>query len=146
VQGTGCAVFVEELSVRVRVGIHDAEYLAPQVVLISSRIEYACAPDEASMIDYEKWCSTIEARLAAASHTRLLEDLLVIAAEITFELWSNISRLSVSAHKPNIRAGAGKVGVSLDWDKSQYESWKEKRENHSPNLIDGLVATERNLG
>lgn len=121
--GSGWQVFIEELSVLVSVGIHDFEYSAPQIVLIDATIDYDKTPDESNFIDYDTWCSTVDARLSRSPHTRLLEDLLVQIATTTFEKWTNVARIRVSVHKPNIRPGARKVGVSLDWSRTGYLRW-----------------------
>ena len=106
--GTGWKIFVTELSVSMRVGIHDVEYLSPQVVLIDGVIDYDGMPDEVSVIDYDVWCSTIQTRLENSLHIRLLEDVLVQVASLIFERWPDVARLTVSAHKPKIRSGVRK--------------------------------------
>ena len=136
---TGWQVFVEEFSVTVSVGIRDFEYCSPQVVLIDAVIDYDNTPDESILVDYDTWCSTIETSLANAPHIRLLENLLIQIAATTFDQWPNVAGIRVCAHKPHIRPGVRKVGVSLNWNYSSYLRWMQDLELASPDEV-GVVA------
>ena len=64
----GWSVFVDELKVPARIGIHAHEHEAPQPIVIDARLGYRCEPSEqGEWIDYDGYC----ARLAAFLRSRI---------------------------------------------------------------------------
>ncbi|WP_323120173.1 dihydroneopterin aldolase [Burkholderia alba] len=126
-RGRGWSVFVDELVVPVRVGIHPHEHEAPQPVVIDARLVYRCEPSEqggASWIDYDGYCARIAAFLAHKPHTRLLETLALDLAVLSFDEWPALDALTLSLHKPKIRPGTKRVGVELDWTRADRAAWR----------------------
>lgn len=123
-RGRGWSVFVDELMVPARIGIHAHEHDEPQPIVIDARLGYRCEPSEAGeWIDYDGYCARIAAFLAHKSHTRLLETLVADIAVLSFSEWPALETLTLSAHKPKIRPGTKRVGVALDWTRSDYLQW-----------------------
>ncbi|MBU9571613.1 dihydroneopterin aldolase [Burkholderia multivorans] len=123
-RGRGWSVFVDELKVSARVGIHAHEHEAPQPIVIDARLEYRCEPSEqGEWIDYDGYCARIASYLAHKSHTRLLETLVADIAALSFREWPALESLTLSVHKPKIRPGTKRVGVSLDWTRGDYLRW-----------------------
>ncbi|WP_177318151.1 dihydroneopterin aldolase, partial [Burkholderia ubonensis] len=72
-RGRGWSVFVDELKVPARIGIHAHEHAAPQPIVIDAQLGYRCEPSEAGeWIDYDGYCARVAAFLAHKPHTRLL--------------------------------------------------------------------------
>jgi 7,8-dihydroneopterin aldolase/epimerase/oxygenase len=122
--GRGWSVFVEGLSVPVRVGIHAHEHGAPQPVVIDARLGYRCEPAEnAEWIDYDTWCTRVANFLAHKPHTRLLETLAADIATLSFIEWPALQSLTLALHKPKIRPGTRRVGVELEWTRADWFDW-----------------------
>ena len=123
--GRGWRVFIDELVVATRIGLHAHEYAAPQPVVIDASLLYCGEPSEAgahAMIDYERYCECVTAFLAEKPHTRLLETLAVELAELSFREWPALDALTLALHKPKIREGTRRIGVELDWTRADYEA------------------------
>ena len=123
-RGKGWRVFIDELAVSTRIGIHAHEHLAPQPVVIDASLAYRCAPSEEgthAMIDYERYCNRVSEFLATKPHTRLLETLAVEIAQLSFDEWPALDALTLSLHKPKIREGTRRIGVELDWTRADYQ-------------------------
>ncbi|QNB14341.1 dihydroneopterin aldolase [Paraburkholderia bannensis] len=122
--GRGWSVFVDALSVPARIGIHPHEHGQPQPLVIDAQLGYGRAPkEEGDWIDYESWCARIADFLAHKSHTRLLETLVADVAALSFREWPALETLTLAVHKPKIRPGTRRVGVSLDWTRADYLQW-----------------------
>jgi 7,8-dihydroneopterin aldolase/epimerase/oxygenase len=122
--GRGWRVFVDELAIATRVGIHAHEHLAPQPLVMDASLVYRCDPSEAAvdtLIDYEQYCNRICAFLAAKPHTRLLETLAMEIAELSFSEWPALDALTLTLYKPKIREGTRRLGIELDWTRADYE-------------------------
>ncbi|CAG9212675.1 Putative dihydroneopterin aldolase protein [Paraburkholderia tropica] len=123
-RGRGWSVFVEALSVPARIGIHPHEHGQPQPLVIDAQLGYGRAPKEAGdWIDYESWCARIADFLAHKTHTRLLETLVADMAALSFREWPALETLTLAVHKPKIRPGTRRVGVSLEWTRADYLQW-----------------------
>lgn len=123
--GRGWRVFIDELVVSTRIGLHAHEYAAPQPVIVDASLLYRGEPSEEgvhAMIDYERYCECITAFLADKPHTRLLEALAVEVAELSFREWPALDGLTLALHKPKIREGTRRIGVELDWTRADYEA------------------------
>ncbi len=126
--GRGWSVFIEELKVPARIGIHAHEHEAPQPIVIDARLGYRCEPVEQGgigFVDYDGYCARVAAWLAHKPHTRLLETLVVELAALSFEEWPALEAVTLSMHKPKIRPGTRRVGVELDWTRADYLAWRE---------------------
>ncbi|TKC81273.1 dihydroneopterin aldolase [Trinickia terrae] len=122
--GRGWRVFIDELLVPTRVGIHAHEHAAPQTVVIDASLTYRCVPsEEGGWIDYERYCERIAAFLATKPHTRLLETLAVEIAALSFLEWRALDALTLALHKPKIRPGTKRIGVELDWTRGDFDAW-----------------------
>ncbi|BCG05050.1 dihydroneopterin aldolase (plasmid) [Paraburkholderia sp. PGU19] len=123
-QWRGWSIFVEGLIVPARVGIHPHEHGAPQVVVIDAQLGYRSAPSDAGgWIDYDSYCTCVADFLAHKQHTRLLESLVADIAELSFREWSALEKLTLSVHKPKIRPGTRRIGVTLEWTRPDYLLW-----------------------
>lgn len=119
--GRGWSVFVDALTVPVRIGIHPHEHEAPQPVVIDARLGCSGEPaEETDWIDYDGYCSRIAAFLTAKPHTRLLETLAGEIAELSFREWPVLETLSLAVYKPKIRPGTQRVGVALEWTRADF--------------------------
>lgn len=119
--GRGWSVFVDALTVPVRIGIHPHEHEAPQPIVIDARLGYGCEPrEESDWIDYERYCARVAAFLSSKPHTRLLETLAAELAELSFREWPALGTLTLAVHKPKIRPGTQRVGVALEWTRADY--------------------------
>ena len=124
VSGRGWSVFVEGLSVPTRIGIHPHEHGQPQPLVIDAQLGYRSMPKEASdWIDYESWCARIAEFLAKKPHTRLLETLVAEIAALSFREWPALDTLTIEVHKPKIRPGTRRIGVSLEWTRGDFLQW-----------------------
>ncbi|WP_246793815.1 dihydroneopterin aldolase [Burkholderia perseverans] len=126
-RGRGWSVFIDELRVPARIGIHPHEHEAPQPVVIDARLGYRCEPAEhgaSGYIDYDGYCARVAAWLAHKSHTRLLETLVVELAALSFDEWPALESITLALHKPKIRPGTRRVGVQLDWTRADYAAWR----------------------
>ncbi|MEP9326847.1 dihydroneopterin aldolase [Paraburkholderia phymatum] len=124
VRGKGWRVFVDELVVSTRIGIHAHEHLAPQPVVIDASLAYRCEPSEEgthAMIDYERYCNRVSEFLSTKTHTRMLETLAVEIAQLSFDEWPALDALTLSLYKPKIREGTRRIGVELDWTRADYD-------------------------
>jgi 7,8-dihydroneopterin aldolase/epimerase/oxygenase len=124
-RGKGWRVFIDELAVSTRIGIHAHEHLAPQPVVIDASLAYRCEPSEEgthAMIDYERYCNRVSAFLAGKPHTRMLETLAVEIAELSFVEWPALDAITLSLHKPKIREGTKRIGVELDWTRADFDA------------------------
>ncbi|WP_234745604.1 dihydroneopterin aldolase, partial [Burkholderia sp. WTPI3] len=75
-RGRGWSVFVDELKVPARIGIHAHEHEAPQPIVVDARLGYRCEPSEqGEWIDYDGYCARLASFLSHKPHTRLLETL-----------------------------------------------------------------------
>jgi 7,8-dihydroneopterin aldolase/epimerase/oxygenase len=125
--GRGWRVFIDELVVSTRIGIHAHEHEAPQSVVIDASLAYRGEPSEEgvhAMIDYEQYCGRITAFLSGKPHTRLLETLVVELAVLSFSEWPALDALTIALHKPKIREGTRRIGVELDWTRADYDAWR----------------------
>ncbi|EML1600475.1 dihydroneopterin aldolase [Burkholderia cenocepacia] len=123
-RGRGWSVFVDELKVPARIGIHAHEHEAPQPVVIDARLGYRCEPSEqGEWIDYDGYCARVASFLSHKPHTRLLETLVADLAVLSFREWPALESLTLSMYKPKIRPGTKRVGVSLDWTRGDYLRW-----------------------
>lgn len=123
-RGHGWSVFVEGLSVPARIGIHPHEHGQPQPLVINAQLGYRSMPkEESDWIDYESWCTRIAEFLAKKPHTRLLETLVADIAALSFREWPALDSLTIEVHKPKIRPGTRRIGVSLDWTRADYLQW-----------------------
>ncbi|MPW20363.1 FolB domain-containing protein [Paraburkholderia sp. CNPSo 3157] len=123
-RGRGWRVFIDELVVSTRIGIHAHEHLAPQPVVIDASLAYRCEPSEEgshAMIDYERYCNRVSEFLATKPHTRMLETLAVEIAQLSFDEWPALDALTLCLHKPKIREGTKRIGVELDWTRADYD-------------------------
>jgi 7,8-dihydroneopterin aldolase/epimerase/oxygenase len=127
--GRGWRVFIDELVVATRIGLHAHEYAAPQPVVIDASLIYRGEPSEEgmhAMIDYERYCERVSAFLADKPHTRLLETLAVELAELSFREWPALDALTLALHKPKIREGTRCIGVELDWTRADYDALRAR--------------------
>jgi dihydroneopterin aldolase len=125
--GRGWRVFIDELVVAARIGIHAHEHEAPQPLVIDASLAYSGEPSEEgahAMIDYERYCERVTAFLLHKPHTRLLETLVVELAVLSFSEWPALHALTIALHKPKIREGTRRIGVELDWTRADYEAWR----------------------
>ncbi|WP_414441174.1 dihydroneopterin aldolase [Burkholderia sp. 22PA0106] len=125
-RGRGWSVFIDELKVPARIGIHAHEHEAPQPVVVDARLGYRCEPVEQGaegFVDYDGYCARVASWLAHKPHTRLLETLVVELAALSFEEWPSLESVTLSLHKPKIRPGTRRVGVELDWTRTDYVAW-----------------------
>lgn len=123
-RGRGWSVFIEALAVPAKVGIHAYEHDAPQPIVIDARLGYGAEPSEAhGWIDYDGYCTRIADFLSHKPHTRLLETLVADIAAVSFRQWPALELLTLSVHKPKIRPGTRRVGVTLDWTRADYLQW-----------------------
>ncbi|RDJ97264.1 dihydroneopterin aldolase [Paraburkholderia lacunae] len=124
VRGRGWSIFVDALTVPVRIGIHSYEHDGPQSIVIDARLGYRCEPSEAGeWIDYDGYCTRLAAFLASKPHTRLLETLVADIAVLSFREWPVLETLELAVHKPKIRPGTKRVGVALEWTREDYSRW-----------------------
>ena len=124
--GRGWRVFIDELVVPTRIGIHAHEHEAPQPVVIDASLAYRCVPSEQgahAWIDYERYCECVTSFLSVKPHTRLLETLVVEIAALSFCEWPALDALTLALHKPKIREGTRRIGVELDWTRFDYDAW-----------------------
>ena len=99
-------MFVDELKVPARIGIHAHEHEAPQPIVIDARLGYRCEPSEqGEWIDYDGYCARLAAFLSYKPHTRLLETLVADIAVLSFREWPALESLTLSVYKPKIRPG-----------------------------------------
>jgi dihydroneopterin aldolase len=127
--GRGWRVFIDELAVATRIGLHAHEYAAPQPVVIDASLLYRGEPSEEgahAMIDYERYCERVSAFLAAKPHTRMLETLAVEVAELSFREWPALDALTLALYKPKIREGTRRIGVELDWTRADYDALRAR--------------------
>ncbi|MFM0290490.1 dihydroneopterin aldolase [Paraburkholderia megapolitana] len=125
-QGRGWRVFVDELSVATRIGIHPHEHAAAQPIALDASLVYRCEPSETGahgLIDYEQYCERVTAFLSTKPHTRTLETLAVELAVLSFGEWPALDALTMALHKPKIREGTRRIGVELDWTRADYDAW-----------------------
>ncbi|CAB3793521.1 hypothetical protein LMG28688_03727 [Paraburkholderia caffeinitolerans] len=123
-RGRGWSVFVEGLSVPARIGIHPHEHGQPQPLVIDAQLGYRSMPkEESDWIDYESYCARIAEFLAKKPHTRLLETLVADIAALSFREWPALDTLTIEVHKPKIRPGTRRIGVSLEWTRADYLQW-----------------------
>ncbi len=133
-RGRGWSVFIDELKVPARIGIHAHEHEGPQPLVIDARLGYRNEPAEhgaAGYIDYDGYCARIASWLAHKPHTRLLETLVVELAALSFDEWPALESITLSVHKPKIRPGTRRVGVELDWTRADYVAWREAVSAHA---------------
>lgn len=126
-RGRGWSVFIDELKMPARIGIHPHEHDAPQPIVLDARLTYRCEPTEqsgAGWIDYDGYCARIASFLARKPHTRLLEKLALEIAVLSFDEWPALDALTLSLHKPKIRPGTRRVGVELDWTRADHAAWR----------------------
>ncbi|WP_109483454.1 dihydroneopterin aldolase [Paraburkholderia sp. C35] len=124
-RGKGWRVFIDELVVSTRIGIHAHEHLAPQPVVIDASLSYRCEPSEEgshAMIDYERYCNRVSEFLSVKPHTRLLETLAVEIAQLSFEEWPALDAVTLALYKPKIREGTRRIGIELDWTRGDFEA------------------------
>jgi dihydroneopterin aldolase len=127
--GRGWRVFIDELVVTTRIGLHAHEYVAPQPVVIDASLLYRGEPSEEgahAMIDYERYCGRVSAFLADKPHTRMLETLAVEVAELSFREWPALDALTLALYKPKIREGTRRIGVELDWTRADYDALRAR--------------------
>jgi 7,8-dihydroneopterin aldolase/epimerase/oxygenase len=124
--GQGWRVVVEALMVKTRVGLYEHEHEGPQPVCIDASLRYRGMPHESGdgLIDYEAWCNRVSEFLAMKPHTRLLETLAVEVAALSFDEWPALDALTLSLHKPKIRAGTKRLALELDWRRADYDAWR----------------------
>lgn len=68
--GRGWSVFVDALTVPVRIGIHPHEHGAPQPIVIDAHLGYGCEPrEDGDWIDYDGYCTRVW-RFSLASRIR----------------------------------------------------------------------------
>ncbi|MDO5947617.1 MULTISPECIES: dihydroneopterin aldolase [Burkholderiaceae] len=121
----GMRVFVDEMTVQTRIGIHAHEKLAPQPVVFSLELLYGCHPREESLdsfIDYERLCNRLCEFLAEKDHTGLLETLSLEVASVAFDEFPAIEEITVVMYKPKIRKDANRLGVELQLTRLDYEA------------------------
>jgi 7,8-dihydroneopterin aldolase/epimerase/oxygenase len=129
-RGRGWRVFVDELVVSTRIGIHAHEYPSAQPVVVDASLLYRCEPSEEgtdAMIDYELYCNRISAFLLEKPHTRMLETLAVEIAMLSFDEWPALDAITLSLHKPKIREGTRRIGVELDWTRADFDARRVAR-------------------
>jgi 7,8-dihydroneopterin aldolase/epimerase/oxygenase len=125
--GRGWRIVVDELVVPTRIGLYAREHLAPQPVAIDASLHYRGVPAEENaheLIDYEAWCAGVSDYLESKPHTRLLETLAVEIAAMSFTRWPALDTLTLLLYKPKIREGTRRVGVELDWHRTDFEAWR----------------------
>jgi 7,8-dihydroneopterin aldolase/epimerase/oxygenase len=125
--GRGWRIVVDELVVPTRIGLYARERLAPQPVAIDASLHYRGVPAEENaheLIDYEAWCEGVSGYLESKPHTRLLETLAVEIAAMSFTQWPALDALTLLLYKPKIREGTRRVGVELDWHRTDFEAWR----------------------
>ncbi|MGD7407667.1 dihydroneopterin aldolase, partial [Ralstonia pseudosolanacearum] len=60
--GRGWSVFVDALTVPVRIGIHPHEHDVPQPIVIDAHLGYGCEPrEDGDWIDYDGYCTRVTA-------------------------------------------------------------------------------------
>lgn len=124
--GRGWRVFINELVVNARVGIHEFEYLSPQPIVLDADLAYRGMPTEGDadeFIDYDRYCERITSFLTEKPHTRLLEMLAVDLAVLSFREFGALDALTLSLYKPKIREDARRIGIELDWTRKDYLGW-----------------------
>jgi dihydroneopterin aldolase len=124
-RGKGWRVFIDELVVDTRIGIHAHEHLAAQPVVVDVSLAYRCEPSEEglhAMIDYERYCNRVSEFLSVKPHTRMLETLAVEIALLSFAEWPALEAITLALHKPKIREGTKRIGVELDWTRGDFEA------------------------
>jgi 7,8-dihydroneopterin aldolase/epimerase/oxygenase len=113
-------VFLDSLSVLLRVGYYAHEEQAPQRVLISVALTVAALPDYrligrdlTQLVDYAALHDFITQQLPQAPHEAFLE---TIAETILQFCWrdSRIQHMRVRLQKPDIIAGAPNIGIVLE--------------------------------
>ena len=132
--GRGWRIVVDELVVSTRIGIHAHEHLAPQPVAIDASLHYRGVPTEENtgeLIDYECWCERVTSYLEGKTHTRLLENLAVEIAALSFFEWPALDAVNLLLYKPKIREGTRRVGVELDWRRADFDAWRARSAVHA---------------
>jgi 7,8-dihydroneopterin aldolase/epimerase/oxygenase len=113
-------VFVKDLELQARLGVHPHEKAAPQRILIGMELAVVdesapsrVGPDDlARVVDYARIVGTARA-VVAAGHTLLVETLAErIAAAILKDL--RVRRVRVKVEKPDAFAEAATVGVVIE--------------------------------
>jgi dihydroneopterin aldolase len=61
--------------------------------------------------------------LETKPHTRLLETLAVELAMLSFEDFGALDTIALMLHKPKIRPGTQRIGIELNWTRSDYERY-----------------------
>lgn len=124
--GRGWRVVIDGMVVNTNIGIHAHEHGTAQPIVLDASLEYRATPHEhggQSLIDYERYCERISTFLAGKPHTRLLETLALELAVLSFSEIAAIDALTLSLHKPRIRAGTQRIGVELDWTRRDFRRW-----------------------
>jgi dihydroneopterin aldolase len=119
-------IFIEELAVMTRIGLHPHEHEKAQAVLLNIDLTYCCDIEEdnaeAVAIDYDQYCSLVCAYLGNKRHTRLLETLAFELAGWSFRKFPALEDIKIAIHKPKIRDNAARLGVAASWNRWRYET------------------------
>lgn len=117
-----CQVSIVGLEVFARIGVYPREQVAPQPIIVDARLGYADATSfAASYIDYDEFCTKLEAFIGVKPHTALLETLAIDIALWSFGEFSGLDNFAVSIYKPKIRNNVERMGVSLTWTRRSYQ-------------------------
>ncbi len=127
--GRGWRIVVDELIVSTHIGLHAHENASAQPVAIDASLHYRGEPSESGardLIDYESWCERVTRYLEGKPHTRLLESLAVELAALSFDEWPALDAITLLLYKPKIRQGTRRVGVELDWHRTDFDAWRTR--------------------
>jgi len=118
------SIFVKQMRVNVRIGIHDFEKTAPQPLDVSvelfAPLEYLNGVDAASIIDYAIIHDAVQV-WEDREHVELIEAYLQELLTLGFE-FENVNAVRASISKPAIFENAEAAGLEVfmtraDWEK-----------------------------
>ncbi len=111
-------VFIDELTLMVRIGVHPHELEQPQPVLVSLDLQANESPDAeavdkiTSVVCYEEIVKRLE-ELCAQGHVNLLETLAEQIADAAF-VDPRVQVVRVRLDKPEAFANARSVGITIE--------------------------------
>lgn len=111
------SLFLKDLEIETRIGIHDFERTAPQRLSISIEIEIDAArlparDDIADTFDYDEVRNEVR-RLAASRHFDLQETLARAIVD-KLSVWPQIVRVMVETAKPDVYRDVAAVGCRIE--------------------------------
>jgi len=111
-------VFIDQLTLMVRIGVHPHERERPQPVLVSLDLRVSESPDAAApdkivtVVSYEEIVRRLEA-LCGQGHVNLLETLAEQIADAAF-VDPRVQVVRVRLDKPEAFANARSVGITIE--------------------------------